>query len=102
MATLQEIGDTVDLIQGTLFTRVLGAVVTAAGEIRAEPLATPSHDNRIKWSNQVTHRVKSMTQVIFNRLLQDTGFQNAISGGVVPDAQIQAAVNGVINEFANE
>ena len=100
MATLREIGDAVRSPSGEDLTRVLGAVVTAAGEIRTENTNKPNHDNRIKWANLVGNAPLVMSQSIFNRLIQDTGFQNAISGGALPDAQLQAAVNGVINEFA--
>ena len=101
MATLQEIGIAVDKTDGVIFTRLVGAVVTAAGKIRTESGTTPNNDNRLKWADLVSRKVKEISQAFFNRLLQNASVQNAISDPAsVTDAQIQAAVDGVVDEFA--
>jgi len=101
MATLQEIGNAIGKNNGVLFTRLVGAVVTAAGAIRIESPSTPNHDNRLKWADLVSVRPTEIAQAFFNRLLQDSNVQNAITDpGSVTDVQIQNAVDGVVDEFA--
>ena len=100
MATLQEIGNAAGQADGVIFIRLVGAVITAAGDIRTEDPGTSNHDNRIKWADSVSRDVRSMSQAIFHRLLQNSNVQDAIGGSAVTDAQIQTAVDGVVDEFA--
>lgn len=101
MATFEEIGQAVSNIDGTLFTRLLGGVVVVAGDIRVESPATPNHANRLIWADDVSKDSKSIVRVFFQRLLQNSNVQDAISNpGSVTDAQIQAAIEGIVDEFA--
>ena len=96
---LEDIGKAI-LQQKEIWIRLIGAVVTAAGNIRTESVATPNHDNRIKWADRVGRDPQGMSKDIFYRLLQNANVQSAAAGGAVTDVQIQNAVDGVVDDFA--
>lgn len=80
--------------------KVAVACIVAADLVRAEPVNTPNHANRLKWAAQVfADPAAEGTRMLYVALAQNRAASvNAIAGA--SDQEIQTAVNAAVDVFA--
>jgi hypothetical protein len=100
MATYAELDQ--ESRDGTLFTKIKVACFIAANTIAAEAGATTNHANRLLWAKQVYQDPEREAQAVccgpsWPRIRR----QLLPRSKAATDAQVQTAVNGAVDVFAN-
>src|SRR5262245_18136145 len=85
---------------GVLLGRITAAVAIAANTINSEDGGTTNHANRLLWAKSVcANPAAEANRIVWMVLAQNAGITVA-SLMAATDAQVQTAVNNVINLFA--
>lgn len=99
MATYTEIYNLAS--NSDLIAKVTSAIAIAAEEIRAEDVATPNHDNRVRWAVRALQNPDGEARKMMWILLaqNSTLTQAQILGAA--DSAIQTAVDSAVTLFLN-
>jgi len=82
----------------TLRNRATVAIAKAGIDVKNEDAGTTNHTNRLLWAEEALVNTKALTEKMMWAILADSTVREA--GNASTDAQVQNAVNAVIDTFA--
>ena len=90
-------------LESELFGRITAACIVAGANVHAEDVGTPNHANRLIWALALQADSLVVARELFWSTLRDPSIvAQVIAGGAgITDVQIQAVVDGVLDDVAD-